>query len=47
MSTDYAKGVIKEDVEDYYKSYPQDLRWIKAEHLYYEIRKRYTSHWWD
>lgn len=46
-STDYVNGVIKEDVEDYYKSYPQDLRWVKAEHLYYEIRKRYTSHWWD
>jgi hypothetical protein len=46
-STDYVNGVIKEDVEDYYKSYPQDLRWVKAEHLYYEIRKRYTSGWWD
>lgn len=44
---DYVKGVKKEDVEHYYKSYPQDLRWVKAEHLYYEIRKRYTSHWWD
>lgn len=47
VSTDYVNGVIKEDVEDYYKAYPQDLRWVKAEHLYYEIRKRYTSHWWD
>ena len=46
-STDYVKDVIKEDVEDYYKSYPQDLRWVKAEYLYYEIRKRYTSRWWD
>ena len=46
-STDYVKGVEKKDVEHYYKSYPQDLRWVKAEHLYYEIRKRYTSHWWD
>lgn len=45
--TDYAKGVEKENVEHYYKSYPQDLRWVKAEHLYYEIRKRYTTHWWD
>lgn len=45
--TDYVKGVVKVDVEDYYKSYPQDLRWVKAEHLYYEIRKRYTGHWWD
>lgn len=45
--TDYVKGVMKEDVEHYYKSYPQELRWVKAEHLYYEIRKRYTSHWWD
>lgn len=46
-STDCVKGVEKKDVEHYYKSYPQDLRWIKAEYLYYEIRKRYTSHWWD
>ena len=45
--TDCVKGVEKEDVEHYYKSYPQDLRWVKAEYLYYEIRKRYTSHWWD
>ena len=45
--TDYAKGVEKEDVEHYYKSYPQDLRWVKAEHLYYEIRKQYTCRWWD
>jgi hypothetical protein len=45
--TDYVKGVEKEDVEHYYKSYPQDLRWVKAEHLYYEIRKFYTSRWWD
>lgn len=45
--TDYAKGVKKENVEQYYKLYPQDLRWVKAEHLYYEIRKRYTSRWWD
>lgn len=45
--TDYVKGVKKENVEQYYKSYPQDLRWVKAEHLYYEIRKRYTSGWWD
>lgn len=44
---DYVKDVEKEDVEQYYKSYPQDLRWVKAEHLYYEIRKRYTSSWWD
>jgi hypothetical protein len=46
-STDYVDGIIKVDVEGYYKKYPQDLRWIKAEHLYYEIRKRYTGHWWD
>ena len=46
-STDYVNEVIKEDVEHYYKSYPQDLRWVKAEYLYYEIRKRYTSRWWD
>ena len=45
--TDYVKGVKKENVEQYYKSYPQDLRWVKAEYLYYEIRKRYTSGWWD
>ena len=45
--TDYVKGVAIKDVEDYYKAYPQDLRWVKAEHLYYEIRKRYTSGWWD
>lgn len=45
--TDYVKGVKKEDVEHYYKSYPQDLRWVKAEYLYYEIRKRYTARWWD
>lgn len=47
QSSDYVKGVKKEDVEDYYKSYPQELRWVKAEYLYYEIRKRYTSRWWD
>lgn len=46
-STDYVKGVKKEDIEHYYKSYPQDLRWVKAEYLYYEIRKRYTARWWD
>lgn len=45
--TDYVKGVKKEDVEQYYKSYPQDLRWVKAEHLYYEIRKEHTTCWWD
>ena len=46
-STQLAQGVEKEDVEHYYKSYPQDLRWVKAEHLYYEIRKQYTCRWWD
>jgi hypothetical protein len=45
--TDYVDGIIKVDIEGYYKKYPQDLRWIKAEHLYYEIRKRYTARWWD
>lgn len=45
--TELAKGVEKEDVEHYYKLYPQDLRWIKAENLYYEIRKNYTCRWWD
>ena len=45
--TDYAKDVEKESVERYYKSYPQDLRWVKAEHLYYEIRKDHTTCWWD
>ena len=39
--TDYVNGVKEVDVEHYYKSYPQDLRWVKAEHLYYEIRKEY------
>lgn len=46
-NTTLAEGVEKDDVEHYYKLYPQDLRWVKAEHLYYEIRKRYTSRWWD
>lgn len=45
--TDYTKGVEKEDVEHYYKLYPQHLRWVKANHLYYEIRNIYTSRWWD
>ena len=45
--TDYVKGVEKVDVEHYYNSYPQDLRYVKAEHLYYEIRKQYTGNWWD
>lgn len=45
--TDYAKGVEKEDVEHYYNLYPQDLRWVKANQLYYEIRKQYTHRWWD
>ena len=25
--TDYVDGIIKVDVEGYYKKYPQDLRW--------------------
>jgi hypothetical protein len=44
---EFAKDVVKQDVEHYYKSYPQDLRWVKAYHLYYEIRKQYTYRWWD
>ena len=40
-------GVNHDKVESYYKKYPQDLRWIKANNLYYEIRKQYTTGWWD
>ena len=36
-----------EKVINYYKRWPNDLRWLKANYLYYEIRKLYTSHWWD
>lgn len=46
-STKFASGAKPEDVENYYNLYPQDLRWIKAWNLYYEIRKIYTGNWWD
>ena len=42
----YSKAPV-EDIIDYYKRWPNDLRWLKANHLYYEIRKQYTSHWRD
>ena len=32
---------------NYMKKYPQDLRWQKAYDLYFEIRKEYTTSWWD
>ena len=36
-----------ESVKEYQIKYPQDLRYSKALHLYYEIRKNYTYNWWD
>jgi hypothetical protein len=40
-------GVEREDVVNYYKNYPDDYRFAKAWHLYFEIRKNYTGNWWD
>jgi hypothetical protein len=36
-----------DEVVSYLKKYPNDLRYTKAETLYYEIRKQYTTEWWD
>lgn len=36
-----------DDVEKYVRKYPNDLRILKAENLYYEIRREYTTRWWD
>ena len=41
------KGVTWDKVEEYVKHWPNDLRILKAENLYYEIRKHYTRGWWD
>lgn len=41
------KGVTWDKVESYVKKWPNDLRILKAENLYYEIRKYYTRYWWD
>lgn len=41
------KGVTWDKVEAYVKRWPNDLRILKAENLYYEIRKHYTRYWWD
>ena len=35
------------DVIAYYKRWPNDLRYLKAKNLYYEIRKEHTDEWWD
>ena len=36
-----------ESIEEHVKKCPWDLYELKAAHLYYEIRKRYTMFWWD
>ena len=41
------KGVTWDKVENHVKHWPNDLRILKAENLYYEIRKYYTRYWWD
>lgn len=41
------KGVTWDKVEEQVKRWPNDLRILKAENLYYEIRKEYTRSWWD
>lgn len=41
------KGVTWDKVEEHVKQWPNDLRILKAENLYYEIRKHYTRGWWD
>ena len=41
------KRVTWDKVESYVKKWPNDLRVLKAENLYYEIRKEYTRGWWD
>lgn len=46
----YPRFLIEDKKEawlDYVKEYPQELRWQKAYNLYYEIRKEYTTSWWD
>lgn len=40
-------GISREKVKEYHIKYPTDLRFCKALHLYYEIRKNYTYEWWD
>ena len=41
------KGTTWDKVENHVKHWPNDLRILKAENLYYEIRKHYTRGWWD
>lgn len=38
---------VKPEYFKFYDTYKDELRLIKAEHLYYEIRKKYTRTWWD
>jgi glutaredoxin-related protein len=40
-------GITWEQVEDFCKNWPNDLRYIKATDLYYAIRKEYTNNWWN
>lgn len=35
-----------EFVKSYYQKYPQDLRFAKASHLYFNILKEYIFEWW-
>ena len=42
------KTIISGDkLIDFCKKYPHHLRTAKATQLYYEIRKRYTTDWWN
>lgn len=41
------KSITWDKVEKHVKRWPNDLRVLKAENLYYEIRKEYTRGWWD
>lgn len=39
--------VSVEEVREFAIKHPNDLRILKAKHLYYQIREEYTERWWD
>lgn len=42
-----APNVSIEEVREFAIKHPNDLRILKAKHLYYKIREEYTERWWD
>ena len=37
----------REDYIDLFKKIPSEYYYCKVKNLYYELRKEYTSYWWD